>query len=395
MSIMPHNNALQPAPSTDRRNRNSEAAQKIGPGHKSLVDELEIAIQQKNIGTRADILRRITDLFVAGSDHFDPEQMSLFDDVMTRLLTEIEHSARVAFGERLSAVPNAPLNASRVLALDDSIAVAGPVLKRSESLDDDTLVAGAKTKGQEHLLAISQRRHLSENVTDILVERGNQEVVISTAANTGAKFSQFGYSTLVSRSESDDELALTVWSRPEIPREYLLTLFETASETVRLKFETADRSKTDLVRDMIKRAADQIQTQLRDHSPNFPVARANIEQMHRNGELTEARVYEFASRGKFDETAEAICLLADLPIGAVERALVHDTGDQILILAKSIDFSWKTTHALLALQGGADQRPVGVSGEYLDRFKKLRPETARAAIQFYRLRERATSSHHK
>ena len=88
-------------------------------------------------------------------------------------------------------------------------------------------------------------------------------------------------------------------------------------------------------------------------------------------------------------------MLADLPIGAVERALVHDTGDQILILAKSIEFSWKTTHALLALQGGADQRPVGVSGEYLDRFKKLRPETARAAIQFYRLRERATNTHHK
>jgi len=392
---MPHNNALQSGLSADRRNRNSAAEQKIGPGHKSLVDELESAILQKNIGTRAEILRRITDLFVSGSDHFDPEQMSLFDDVMTRLLTEIEHSARVAFGERLSAIANAPLNASRTLALDDSIAVAGPVLRRSESLDDDTLVTGAKTKGQEHLLAISQRKHLSENITDILVERGNQKVVISTAANTGAKFSQFGYSTLVSRSESDDELALLVWSRPEIPREYLLTLFETASETVRLKFETADRSKTDLVRDMIKRAADQIQTQLRDHSPNFPAARANIEQLHTNGELTEVCVYEFASRGKFDETAEALSLLADLPIGAVERALVHDTGDQILILAKSIDFSWKTTHALLALQGGADQRPAGVSGEYLDRFKKLRPETARAAIQFYRLRERATNTHHK
>ena len=79
---MPHNPALQSAVSADRRNRNSAASQKIGPGHQSLVDELEAAIQQKNIGTRAEILRRITDLFVAGSDQFDGEQMSLFDDVM-------------------------------------------------------------------------------------------------------------------------------------------------------------------------------------------------------------------------------------------------------------------------------------------------------------------------
>jgi uncharacterized protein (DUF2336 family) len=391
---MPHNPALQSDVMADRRNRNSGVNQ-MGPGHRSLVEELEAAIQQKNIGTRAEILRRITDLFVAGSDHFDGEQMSLFDDVMGRLLTEIEHSARIAFGERLATIENAPPNASRTLALDDSIAVAGPVLRRSEALDDETLVTGAKTKGQDHLLAISQRKRLSENVTDILVERGNQKVVASTAANTGARFSQFGYSTLVSRSEDDSELAMLVWSRPEIPREYLLKLFETASETVRLKFETADRSKADLVRDMIKQAADQIQTQLRDHSPNFPAARANIELLHKNGQLTEARVCEFAMRGKFDETAEALSLLADLPIGAVERALVHDTGDQILILAKSIDFSWKTTHALLALQGGEEERTVGVSGEYLDRFRKLRPETARAAIQFYRLRERATNSHQK
>src|ERR1700750_3271842 len=99
---MPHTPALQSAVSADRRNRNSDATQKIGPSHRSLVDELEAAIQQKNIGTRAEILRRITCLFVAGSDHFDGEQMSLFDDVMSRLLNEIEHSARVAFGERLS-----------------------------------------------------------------------------------------------------------------------------------------------------------------------------------------------------------------------------------------------------------------------------------------------------
>ncbi len=83
--------------------------------------------------------------------------------------------------------------------------------------------------------------------------------------------------------------------------------------------------------------------------------------------------------------------MADLPIGAIERALVHDTGDQILVLAKSIGFSWKTTKAILALQGGAGGRSNADSADYHDRFRRLRPETARAAIQFYRLRERAAT----
>jgi hypothetical protein len=58
---------------------------------------------------------------------------------------------------------------------------------------------------------------LSEAVTDILVERGDQLVALSTARNRGAKISDFGFSTLVRRAEGDDPLATCVGARPEIP----------------------------------------------------------------------------------------------------------------------------------------------------------------------------------
>src|SRR5262249_56900732 len=116
-------------------------------------------------------------------------------------------SARAALAERLAAVPNAPPTAVRTLAFDDAIDVAGPVLKGSERLDNVTLVENASSKSQQHLLAISQRKSLSETVTDVLVERGNREVALSTARNAGAKFSEAGYVRLIKRSEGDDELA--------------------------------------------------------------------------------------------------------------------------------------------------------------------------------------------
>lgn len=376
------------SPADDRRAGGRRGRTDISVSRLSLIDELEATISQKNIASRAEILRRITDLFAAGSASFGGEQTSLFDDVMGRLVSEIDHSARAAFGERIAGMANTPPKVTQALALDDSIEVAGPVLRRSDSLDEDTLIIGAKTKGQEHLFAISQRNQLSENVTDVLVERGNQKVVISTAANTGARFSEFGYTKLVSRSRNDSELALLVWSRPEIPREYLLNLFESASEAVQLKFETVDRTRADLVREMIKQAADQLQTSLRDHSSDFAAARAYVERLHQTGELTEGRLCRFAELGKFDETTAALSLLTDLPVGAIERALVHDTGDQVLVLAKSINLSWKTTRAILAVRSGGG----GEFPDYHERFNRLRPETARAAIQFYRLRERASKA---
>jgi uncharacterized protein (DUF2336 family) len=370
----------------ERRQRAGTAGPAVVTSQRSLIDDLEVAITQRDIASRAEILRRITDLFAAGSVNYGGEQTALFDDVMGRLVNEIDHSARVAFGERIAMLSKSPPKITRNLALDDSIDVAGPVLKRSESLDEDTLILGAKTKGQDHLFAISQRSRLSENVTDVLVERGDQKVVISTAANAGARFSDFGYTKLVSRSKNDSELALLVWARPEIPREYLLTLFESASEIVQRRFEAADRSKAKLVHEMIKQAADQLQTSLRDYSSDFAAAMAHVAQLHQKGELTEQRLCRFAEGGKFDEATAALSLLTDLPVGAIERALVHDTGDQLLVLAKSINLSWKTTRAILAVRSGAG----GEFPEYFERFNRLRPETARAAIQFYRLRERAS-----
>jgi hypothetical protein len=139
---------------------------------------------------------------------------------------------------------------------------------------------------------------------------------------------------------------------------------------------------------MIKQAADQLQTSLRDHSSNFAVARAQIEELHKKGELTEARLCRFAELGRFDETVVGLSLLAELPVGAIERALVHDTGDQVLVLVKSIDLSWRTARAVLGVRSGAS----GEFPEYHERFNRLRPETARAAIQFYRLRERAAKT---
>jgi transcriptional regulator GlxA family with amidase domain len=52
--------------------------------------------------------------------------------------------------------------------------------QRSQRFDTKTLVANARrSKSQQRLLAISQLRSLEPEVTDVLVTRGDQEVVRS------------------------------------------------------------------------------------------------------------------------------------------------------------------------------------------------------------------------
>ena len=212
----------------------------------SLIDELEDAVNKSDMRRRATTLRRLTDLFIVNGSGFSEQQIAMFDEVMSRLVIAIDSSARAEFGDLIAKHPNAPPRTSRVLALDDEIKVAGPILSHSRQLDDATLIEGAKTKSYNHLYAISQRELIGEAVTDVLVERGNEEVVRSTAANPGAQFSEYGCSTLATRAQGDGELALRVWLRPDIPRQHLLCLLQPPRRTCRssLRARIARRSNS-------------------------------------------------------------------------------------------------------------------------------------------------------
>lgn len=358
----------------------------------SLIDDLEAVIVRHDIGRRAQVLRRVTDLFVSGSANFSRQEVALFDDVMRRLLSEIDATARAAFGQRLRAIRNAPPGVIRTLALDDAIEVARTFLAESEQVDEDTLVEGARTKSQEHLLAISRRKVLTEAVTDVLVQRGNDDVTLSTAGNPGAQFSEAGYATLVRRSQENDDLAVCLWSRPEIPRPHLLKLFAEASETIRAKLVASNARKAQLLDNIIAHASDRIQASARERNPAFELARQEVENLDAAGALDESCLEALAIAGRFDEVTVALSIMCDLPIGAIERTMVQQDCDHLLLLAKAIGLSWNTTKALLLLQSRPHSPSASESEQSLAKFTKLQARTARKAIEFYRMRELAATA---
>ena len=188
-----------------------------------LLDELEGALASGNINRRIDILTRITDLFINGANSYSEDQVGVFDDIMARLVNTIEAKARAKLAHRLAPIANAPSNVIHMLAFDDDIEVASPVLAQSARLDDRDLVTAGRNKSQQHLFAIAQRRSLSEAVTDVLVERGDRDVVHSVVRNVGARFSDAGFRMLVKRVDrrrraGDRSRAAVGYSAAAFPR---------------------------------------------------------------------------------------------------------------------------------------------------------------------------------
>src|SRR6202171_2839960 len=139
---------------------------------KSFLKDLDDAILRGTAESRTRALWHTTDLLMTGS--YSDDEIWTFGEIIGRIADEIEVAARAQLAERLAPVGNAPVNIIHKLAFDDEIEVAAPILQESERLEPYALVANVCTKGQSHMLAISERKSIEESVTDVLVTRGNQ-----------------------------------------------------------------------------------------------------------------------------------------------------------------------------------------------------------------------------
>jgi uncharacterized protein (DUF2336 family) len=355
-------------------------------GTLSLLDELETTLATGPSTRGIEILTSVTDLFINGAPHFSENQIGVFDDVMARLMVKIEAKARARLAQRLAPIANAPSNVIQLLAADDDIEVARPVLTRSERLSEHTLVATANSKSQQHLYAITQRDALSEAVTDILVARGDRDVVHAVVKNRGARFSDAGFRALVSRSHGDDALASEVGSRGDIPRPHFLMLLEKASSAVRARLAAENPQASTTIDGVMAEVVGGMRDEIRNSSPAFAAADAAVARQNRIRRIGESEIYQYARDRKFEETAIALSLLCDTPIDVVERALLDPGAEIVLILAKVAGLSSTTTKAVLLLRA-ADR---GMSTEDLERalmsFNRLQPDTARRVLGFFRTR---------
>jgi hypothetical protein len=320
---------------------------------RSFLQELDDAILRGSPESRLRALWHATDLLLTG--RYTEDEIRIFGDVIGRLADEIETVTRAELSRRLTRTGNAPVAVVNRLALDEAIDVAGPILQFSERIDTRTLLETARVRSQDHLLAIARRKSVGPELTDVLVTRGNWHVAHSVTVNRGARFSEFGFISLVKRCDDDAILAEHLGLRRDIPRQVFQQLIAKASDEVRKKLV---EERPDL--------GDQVQISVADVT--------------------------YAQGHKHNETMIALSLLCALPINVVERVLLDSNRSMVLVLAKAMNFSWQTTTALLFLCAPGYRISTGDYDDLKGDFAGLNVATSRSILRFYQTRKQAAQA---
>ena len=354
----------------------------------SIIEELEDVIAHGESRRRVETLRRVTDLFINDADRYTEEQVALFDDVIVRLSSAMERAVRQELAERLAPVMSAPKTVIRSLAQDGEIDVARPILMLSSQLDDETLAEVARSRSQDHMLAIAKRATVAKTVTDVLVARGDRRVAQTVAANAGAELSQASFETLVSRARGDDSLAECIGMRADVPPILFRVILNTAAEKVRQKLlATASAREKLQLSGALAGVADRIAVGGTGAARDYTAIHRAILLQHGRGELGEPQLRAFADTGKPDETICALSVLCGVPVEMVERLFLGERPDPILVLARAIGLGWPTLKAVLKVRSASGE--LGHSELEASRasYDKLTAKTARRVLRFWQVRE--------
>jgi len=352
----------------------------------ALIPGLDEIVRGSDPKRRADAAHRISELFLQGAANFRADHVDLFDGVLTRLVPHTELAARADLAERLSLLANAPRGLVGQLAHEDEIAIAGPLLRRSPVIDEKILVEIASMKGQGHLLAMAERTALSSDLTDVIVRRGDRDVVRRTAGNAGAAFSTDGYSTLIKRAGQDGVLTLKIGQRDDLSAEQLKDLLAGSIDVVRRRlFDVVEPAR----QTAIKRAMNEISGVIErvERGRDFEPAQRTVIALHRAGELNESALLGFAKAFKYEESIAALAAMTGVKIATLDQLISGERYDPILIAGKSVGLEWATVRALILLRLGPNRvvSPADIEGARVN-FARLMPSTAERVVGFWKTR---------
>jgi uncharacterized protein (DUF2336 family) len=353
-----------------------------------LTDLIDLA-KETSSEKRRVLLREVTDLFFTHTPN-DPE-LRQFDVVLTQLATDMEEAVRAELSGRFAGAEHAPRRLIFSLANDEAIAVAEPVLSRSNSLSEDELLQVVKTRGQDHLRAVSRREVVPEAVSDVIVERGDDQTLNVLLRNDGARLSREASEAAVERAIRNPELHEAVIERKNLPPDLLNEMYFVAEARLRARI-LEENAKLDPAVLEQALAAGRKRVALQDGAlpPDYDQAESYVAELRAAGELTPKVLARFLRSGGMTLFLVALAQLAEIDFHTARTIVEKKELDALAVVCKAADLDRTLflTYAVVLLNSDSDA--MGRAQEYGKLYADLPRETALRTLRFWRLRRQTT-----
>ena len=362
------------------------------PGGTSRLKELIAVAKEGSSEKRRDLLREITDVFMAQPDRYTSTELQHFDIIMSRVTEQVEAALRREIAEKLADVSTAPRGLVNQLAHDE-ISVAEPILRRSNALTEEDLIRIVRQRSQGHLKAISKRREVPESVSEEIVERGNEEVLVSLAKNQGAKIGHGAMEKMVDQSRALKSLQKPMMERFDVPPKLLTQMYFFVSSALKKEIlKRSDMLDPSLIDEAVSANRKKILVgAVRNVKAEVKAAHEYIQEKIRANAINESLLKELIEMRRSTEFLLAYAHYIGVDYSTAQALLKDRTWESLAIACRAVGLERPTfAKIVFGLQKSHDEQNKAL--RILDLYLKIPQDAAERVMRFWRVRTQAASA---
>ncbi len=353
----------------------------------SRLNQLMELAREGSPEARRDLLRQITDLFMAPSAQHSAATMQHFEAILSQLVGEAEPALRRETAERLADATAAPRGLINLLARDN-IAVAEPVLKRSTALSEDDLIAVIALRNQGHINAIARRPEVPSTVSAAIVEHGAEAALISLAKNQGAQFSAPAMHAMVAKARKRPDLQTPMTGRYDLPPQLLTQLYFYVPSPLRKEIlHRSDLLDPALVDVAMRANRHRLMEELAGEAPD---TQEFITDAIRMNAVHETVLKRLIAENRRREFLFAFAHFIGVDLSTVQTILSDQSYEALAIACRDASVERPNfARFVMALRknGGDEAKALRI----LDLYEKVPVEAAERIMRFWRMRTEAAS----
>jgi uncharacterized protein (DUF2336 family) len=347
-----------------------------------LIAELDHVLRASSPDRHARMLRQVAALFIEDAHRLTERQIGVFDDILVRLTEDVKLRTLTTLSRSIADLRAVPRELARRLANHDDPDVAAPILRQCDCIADADLIDIAWMRAEGHLCAIAGRKTVNRDLADVLLMRGDSNVLRALAGNPGAEINSTGFAMLVDAAARDEDIACSLVARGDLPHAALGELI--ARVTPRLQARLL-KTAVPAVRDAIRTIIDANAARAATNKPapvDYTDARATVMALNNAGQLNDSSVNRFAIRGERSNVVAALSHLATVPIETIEPLMDATEINGLVIACKASRLDWNTAAAIIkARKTGPTTAPHELD-RARDMFEALPLSTAQRTIRF-------------
>jgi uncharacterized protein (DUF2336 family) len=335
---------------------------------------------------RRALLREVTDVF---AEHADPDaaKIAKLDEVLSAVVADFSREVRAELAAKIGPSKVALGSTAERLALDD-IEIARPILEHSIALSESHLLAVISQKTQEHLLAVTRRKDITEKISHALVEKGDDRVVVSLLENDTAKIGRKTYETVTELAQGRPELHAPLVRRQDVPLEFLNDVYLEVETNLRreilARYDQVSPQELDAA---LERSRTRLMKAFRRPALEAAKVKARVEEFRKHNELVPPLLIRLMREGEPSRAVfiASFAVLADVDEGLTDKVVTGGDIDALALLCRAADFERAIFVSLAVALVGSERRMAKVE-EFGALYENVPVSAAQRAVRFWKVR---------